>query len=451
MNKPSTEAPIGNGKPHRWRRYPAYKPSGVEWLGEVPEGWGAKRLKFTVDLINKKVDATNSNIPYLGLENIESWTGRFIPNEAPVEMEGLSNQFKNGDVLLGKLRPYLAKALRATDDGICTSELLVLHPTLVQQDFLLYYILSKDFITIIDSSTYGAKMPRANWDFIGNLISLLPHPSEQSTIATFLDRETARIDALIAKKERQIELLQEKRAALISHAVTCGLDPTVPMKDSEIEWLGMVPDGWEVSKIKWLSSKIGSGKTPRGGSEIYQDSGILFIRSQNVHFNGLILDDIAFISSEIDAEMTTSRVVSSDILLNITGASLGRCSIVPENLPKANVNQHVCIVRSIRERVYPEYLNRYLSSSIAQWQIFRSEEGVSREGLNYSQISNIVVILPPLMEQKKIYEYLNSECTRIHVIMEKIQVSIGKLREYRSALISAAVTGKIDVRQEAKA
>jgi len=284
-----------------------------------------------------------------------------------------------------------------------------------------------------------------------NFPVLLPTIPEQKVIATFLDRETARIDALIEKKERQIELLQEKRAALISHAVTKGVDPNVKMKDSGIEWLGLIPEGWEVKKIKYLSNKIGSGKTPRGGSETYLDSGILFIRSQNVQFDGLKLDDIAFISPEIDTEMATSRVEPFDLLLNITGASIGRCTLVPEDLEKANVNQHVCIIRPIKERIIPDYFNRYLSSSISQWQIFRSEEGVSREGLNFSQVSNIVVLIPSLPEQKKISGILDVESDKINALMEKIQLSIVKLREYRSALISAAVTGKIDVRDEAKA
>jgi type I restriction enzyme S subunit len=287
--------------------------------------------------------------------------------------------------------------------------------------------------------------------WIDSSLFSVPPLAEQSAIATFLDRETARIDALIAKKERQIELLTEKRAALISHAVTKGLDPSVPMKDSGVEWLGMVPEHWEINRTKWLSTKIGSGKTPRGGAEIYQDSGILFIRSQNVQFDGLALDDVAFISPEIDADMATSRVVASDILLNITGASLGRCTLVPESLQKANVSQHVCIIRPIKEKIIPQYLNHFLSSSLTQWQIFRSEEGVSREGLNFSQIGDIVVLTPSLSDQKKISKFLDEENNQINKMMSKIQVSMEKLREYRSALISSAVTGNIDVRQEGEA
>jgi type I restriction enzyme S subunit len=206
----------------RWKRYPTYMDSGVEWLGAVPEGWDVKRLKYCAARINEKVDGRESDLPYTGLEHIESWTGRLTPSEKISTSEGQSSRYEPGDVLFGKLRPYLAKAFRAKEHGICTGELLVLRPKDVSQDYLFSYVLAHDFISIVDSSTYGAKMPRASWDFIGDLPVLLPSEAEQRAIAAFLDHETGRIDALIAKKERQIELLQEKRAALISHAVTKG-------------------------------------------------------------------------------------------------------------------------------------------------------------------------------------------------------------------------------------
>jgi len=169
------------------RPYPEYKPSGVEWLGHVPEHWEARRLKHSVDLINQKVDGSESELPYTGLEHIESWTGKRIAPNGEVASEGQANLYRRGDVLFGKLRPYLAKAHAADTDGICTGELLVFRPKAVQQKFLLDYLLNPDVISIVDSSTYGAKMPRANWDFIGNLPVLLPPRAEQHAIATFLD------------------------------------------------------------------------------------------------------------------------------------------------------------------------------------------------------------------------------------------------------------------------
>ncbi|MBE9484959.1 MAG: restriction endonuclease subunit S [Bacteroidetes bacterium] len=208
----------------KWKRYPAYRDSGVEWLGAVPEGWDVKRLKYCAARINEKVDGRESDLPYTGLEHIESWTGRLTPSEEISTSEGQSSRYEPGDVLFGKLRPYLAKAFRAKEHGICTGELLVLRPKDVLQDYLFSYVLARDFISIVDSSTYGAKMPRASWDFIGDLPVLLPSEAEQRTIAAFLDRETGRIDALTTKVHESISKLREYRTALISAAVTGKID-----------------------------------------------------------------------------------------------------------------------------------------------------------------------------------------------------------------------------------
>ncbi len=200
--------------------YPAYKDSGVEWLGEVPEHWDVRRLKHAVQLRNEKVVPDADAGEYIGLEHIESGTGKLLPSAVAVEPEGLSSRFCPGDVLFGKLRPYLAKVYEADRAGVCTSELLVMQPTAVTTRYLYYATLSDSFVQIVNSSTYGAKMPRAGWDFIGNMHTPVPAPPEQAAIAAFLDRETAKIDVTIARYERLIALLQEKRQALISHAVT---------------------------------------------------------------------------------------------------------------------------------------------------------------------------------------------------------------------------------------
>ncbi|MFW6020282.1 MAG: restriction endonuclease subunit S, partial [Bacteroidales bacterium] len=199
--------------------------------------WTIFKLKYLVRLINKKVTSNEVDYPYIGLENIQSWKGKLYKDIIEYNPDVASNSFQKEDVLFGKLRPYLAKAFIANFDGLCSSELLVLRGEKIYNKFLLYFLLSKNFISVVDSSTYGSKMPRANWTFIGNLKLTKPPLPEQKSIAHFLDRETSRIDALIEKKRKLIELLKEKRTALITRAVTKGLDPNVKMKDSGIEWL----------------------------------------------------------------------------------------------------------------------------------------------------------------------------------------------------------------------
>jgi type I restriction enzyme S subunit len=281
---------------------------------------------------------------------------------------------------------------------------------------------------------------------LGNIEFIAPPLLEQQAIAAYLDRQAAKIDALIAKKERLLDLLAEQRAALISQAVTKGLNPAVKMKDSGVAWLGQVPSHWEVKKLKHVVSKIGSGKTPRGGSEVYSNEGVVFIRSQNVHFNGLRLDDVVYIDTEMDEEMRSTRVQPNDVLLNITGASLGRATVAPESLPPTNVNQHVSIIRPDTGKIIPQFLNAIIGSQVVQAQIFSTENGAAREGLPYSKIANLIFAMPvELEEQKAIAKHLDYQTKRLTDLATKVETAIERLREYRAALISSAVTGKIQV------
>lgn len=194
-----------------------FKDSSIEWLGEIPEHWKIVKLKHIASLRNQK----SNNIDFrIGLENIESKTGKFIPSgEVVFEEDGIG--FKKGDILFGKLRPYLAKVFLTDRDGICVSEFLVLKIKSESNKFIKFLMLSSLFIDIVDSSTYGTKMPRANWKFIGNLKIPLPPLKEQEQIAKFLDEKCEKIDLLIEKTKKQIKLIKEYKTTLINQAV-CG-------------------------------------------------------------------------------------------------------------------------------------------------------------------------------------------------------------------------------------
>ena len=196
------------------------KDSGVAWLGPVPAHWDVMPLKRAARLCTDR--AEDRSFP-VGLEHIESWTGRLI--EAETEFEGDGVAFRPGDILFGKLRPYLAKVWLADRPGEAVGDFHVIRslPPLVPE-FLQRVLLSREAISLIDSSTYGSKMPRASWEFIGSLAVPFPPPAEQRAIAAFLDRECGKIDALVAEAERAIALLKERRAALISAAVTGRID-----------------------------------------------------------------------------------------------------------------------------------------------------------------------------------------------------------------------------------
>jgi restriction endonuclease S subunit len=201
------------------------KPSGVEWLGAVPEPWDVKRLKFLVHLVNAKVEAhEETKSTYIGMEHIESWTGKLrLPDDVFVP-SGISNAFRSGDVLFGKLRPYLAKATTIDFGGLCSSELIVLRSEELDRHFLLYTLLSDGFIKLVNSSTYGSKMPRANWEFIGGMYTPVPPIEEQRAIARFLDEETEKMDDLESVVREAIASLELLRTSIISAAVTGKID-----------------------------------------------------------------------------------------------------------------------------------------------------------------------------------------------------------------------------------
>ena len=200
------------------------KDSGVEWLGDIPAHWEVRRLKYTAPLRVEKLDFKPQVATYIGLEHIESWTGQLFIQDQPENVESVVNQFESGDVLFGKLRPYLAKVARPEFDGVSTGEILALYPMKYSQIYLYYSLLNKVYIQWVDTFTYGTKMPRVSPDQVSNSFVPLPPLPEQRAIAAFLDRETAKIDALVTKVEEAIDRLQEYRTALISAAVTGKID-----------------------------------------------------------------------------------------------------------------------------------------------------------------------------------------------------------------------------------
>jgi type I restriction enzyme S subunit len=442
------------------QRYAKCQPSGIAWLGELPDHWDAKRLKFLVSEplkygANEAAELDDPTLPrYIRITDVDD-NGRLRKDTFKSIPEIVAQPYllRDGDLLLARSGATVGKSFhyepswgRAAFAGYLIRARF--NPTIMIPRFVNYFTNSEQYWQWLNSSFIQATIQNVSAEKYANLMVPVPPFEEQKQVGTFLDRETGRIDALIEKKQRQIELLQEKRTALISHAVTKGLDPNVNMKDSGIEWLGEIPEHWDIQRMKFLSSKTGSGKTPRGGAEVYVDSGVLLLRSQNIHFDGLRLDDAVFIDPDVDAEMANSRVRSKDVLLNITGASLGRVSLVPDEMPPANVNQHVCIIRPRAKVVRSEYLFMATCSRLVQSQIFANENGTSREGLNFQQIGNLHVPLPrTLEEQDEISKAVHAGITHIDSSISKVLKSCDLLREYRTALISAAVTGKIDLRE----
>jgi type I restriction enzyme, S subunit len=427
--------------------YPEYKPSGVEWLGDIPADWQMKRLRFVAPASDQKLDAKPAGTPYLGLENIESRTGRLLLDVPTETVYSSVVAFRRGDVLFGKLRPYLAKVVRPDFDGVATTELLVLRPVSgVRSDFLCFRLLSPDFIGLVNSFTYGVKMPRASGEQVGNVAVAVPPIEEQRAIADFLDRETARTEGMVAKKERLIDLLQEKRTTLISHAVTKGLNPNAPMKDSGVEWLGQIPAHWEMKRLRNVAEKLQTG--PFGSqlhAQDYSAGGIPVINPANIEGGRLVADAACAIDVNTFQRLSRHRLREGDIVFARRG-EMGRCGLVTTAEDGWLCGTGSLLLRCDRRSCESRFLNLVLSTTgVRDWLSLESV-GSTMENLNTEILSRVPFAMPRLDEQNGITDYIECETAKLDALIAKTQNSIERLQEYRTALISAAVTGKIDVR-----
>ena len=420
--------------------YPKYKDSGIEWIGEVPEHWEVKRIKYFFRLITEKNSTLKTK--KVALENIESWTGRFIDSEVDYQGEGIS--FLKGDVLFGKLRPYLAKVLNAKFSGASVGDIFVMRPKLgISSRFAFYRFLSKPFIDIVNGSTFGAKMPRASWNFIANLYIAVPGYDEQGAIATYLDRKTTQIDNLISKKQKLIELLKEERAAIINQAVTKGLNPDAPMKDSGIEWLGEIPEHWEVKRLKYIA-RITLGKmltnVDKGGYH-YRS----YLRAQNINWEKVNVEDLKKMWFSKD-ELHQYRLNKNDLLVS-EGGEVGRTSIWDEEIEECYIQNSVHKVTM--KPTNDPFFFLYTFCLYGEKGVFESVVSrISIAHLTKEKLKETVFPVPPNDEQERISKFISAETTKIDQTTSKIEKQIDLLQEYRTALISEAVTGKIDVRDE---
>lgn len=441
--------------------YDRYKSTHLPWLEEIPTHWSTIRVKFSTYVkarigwqgltVAERIDEGPYLVTGTDFRDGEiDWATCAHVTEERYEQDPYI-QLQEGDLLItkdgtiGKVAIVRSLPARAT----LNSGVFVTRPlgSIYSTDFMYWVLSSAVFEGYIDYTKTGSTISHLYQKTFHEFSFPVPTLAEQQAIASFLDNEVTAVDTLIAKKRLLIERLQEKRAALISQAVTKGLDTNVPVMDSGIEWLGEIPAHWEVLKVKWVASKIGSGKTPRGGADVYSESGIVFLRSQNILNEGIQLVDTVYIDPSIDEAMASTRVQPLDILLNITGASIGRSSLVPMDFPPSNVNQHVCIIRPHIEEITPRFLHSIMISDVVQAQIIAAQVGASREGLSFAEIGNLYFAAPrETDEQEMIAEYIDTQTNQLDQLQAKIATAIEQMAEYRTALICAAVTGKIDLR-----
>ena len=395
-------------------------------------------------------------VSFLPMEAVGDDGSLSLERERPIqEVETGYTYFRDGDVAFAKITPCFENGKGALMSGLThgvgfgTTELTVARPIpgLMSSAFLHWIFRSPNFRSEGEASMYGAGgQKRVPDDFVRELLWAVPPDSERERIATFLDRETAKIDALIAEQEKLLALLAEKRQATISHAVTRGLNLNAPMKDSGIPWLGEMPAHWDVRRLKNLSVFTTSG--PRGWSEHISENGSLFIQSGDLD-DDLVVDfaNAKRVTVGEDAEAARTRLMDGDLVICITGAKTGNvavCGVVPE---PAFVNQHLCLLRP-SEEVNSRFLGLALKSGTGKTQLDLSQYGL-KQGLSLENVRELLIALPPLSEQEVLVAHIDAELERLVALRNEVERAIELLKERRSALISAAVTGKIDVRNAA--
>ena len=391
------------------------KDSGIEWIGEIPEGWEVTKLKYLSTFPIEKNARTDS--PYIGLENIESWTGKYVSSDSQYDKSQALAFFEN-NILFGKLRPYLAKVFCASNDGCCSSEFCILNfSSSVNIRYFWNLLISPTFIDHVTKSTYGTKMPRANTDFIKNICVPVPPRIEQDRIALYLDVTSAKIDSLISETRSSIEEYKKLKQAVITQAVTKGVRGEREMKDSGVEWAGLVPHHWGVAKIGSIG-QTSSGATPLRSKEasFFDDAAIRWVRTLDLN-DGLVYDSSEKITELALASSACSIMPKGTVCVAMYGGAgtIGKCGLL---MSDCATNQAVCSIVCNREIVSPIFLLMQLLALKSYWMKYAVG---TRKDPNISQddVARMKILIPPLDEQKEITDYLDAKCAEIDKLIAK--------------------------------
>jgi type I restriction enzyme S subunit len=440
-------------------RYPAYKDSGVAWLGEVPGHWEVKRLKQACHVFPSNVDkkAHDGETPV----QLCNYTDVYYNDTIVVGMEFMAATASTDQIAKFTLRAgdtIITKDSETADDiaigayvpadlpgVVCGYHLSMIRPmadtdgAFVKRLFDSIY--TKSCVAIRANGLTRVGLGQYDLD---NLDLPFPPFPEQIQIAAFLDRETAKIDALVAEQRRLMALLKEKRQAIISHAVTRGLNPDAPMKPSGIEWLGEVPAHWEVKPVKFIA-KIGNGSTPsREVPEYWAETGFPWLNSSVVN-SKVVTEPEGFVTERALRECHLPIVVPPAILVGITGQGRTRGMVAMLGI-QATINQHVAYVKPNSVNLDANYLLGIFESLYLKLRHDSEEAGATKGAITCGQIGELRVPVPPVFEQNAIVIFLDAELAKFDTLTTEAQRAIALLQDRRTALISVAVTGQIDVR-----
>jgi len=402
-----------------YKKYPKYKDSNVAWLGEIPEHWISVKFKQVLEEKKKKTNLS------LNCGSISFGTVVYKDNEKiPAETKASYQEVLKGEFLINPLNlnfdlKSLRTALSTLDVVVSTGYIVLKHKSNINPYYLRWLLYQFD---VAHMKTLGAGVRQTvNFTNIGNEYFFIPPLQEQQAIANYLDKATAKIDTLIQKQEKLIELLKEKRQALISHAVTKELNPDAKMKDSGIEWLGEIPEHWILCKLKYYG--------------IYKSGD--FISADKISKKGIypVLG-----GNGLRGYSDTFNLKGHYVIIGRQGAL---CGNINYSQGKFWATEHAIVVHN-KKNINVKWLGALLDTmNLNQYSVSAAQPGLAVEN-----ITNLKAILPPLSEQKEIAQYLDDKTSKIDNLITKATKAIDLLKEKRTALISATVTGKIDVREQ---
>lgn len=424
-------------------RYPTYKDSGVAWLGKVPEGWRINRIKHVAALsMGQSPPSDQCNSDGIGVPFLQGCAdfGQVHPM-ANQYCDIASKVADAGDLLFSVRAPVGRLNIADRDYGIGRG-LCSIRPRAGCNLRFLYYWLS-NATCALEAVATGSTYQAVSVDQVANTLVLTPDLDDQAAIAIFLDRETSKIDALIAEQQRLIELLQEKRQAVISHAVTKGLNPDAPMKDSGVEWLGEVPEHWEVRPLK---SEIFFQEGPGIMAVDFVDEGVPLLRVACVQGEKVTLDGCNYLDPRKVASKWSHFAVREGDLLLSGSASLGGVSEVDQTTEGAIPYTGLIRIRPLSKNITRDFIRLLIESSVFSIQIGRLKAGATIQHFGPTHLNQMKITLPPKDEQEVIAKELRLRKTAYQGLIGKAIQAVSLLQERRSALISAAVTGQIDVR-----
>lgn len=387
-------------------------------------GWEAATLghRNIGEFVDEKVSNEDLSLStYISTSNI-------LPDYGGVEQatslppSGSFTRFQKDDILISNIRPYLKKIWLATFDGAASNDVIVVRPRKnVSPSYLAQLIVNDAYVGYVMKNVQGLKMPRGEKTSIAAYPIVYPQPDEQKKIAACLSS----LDALLAAEREKLEALRAHKKGLLQQLFPAE-GANVPVR----RFPGF-KGSWGAEPLGKFTSKVGSGITPRGGDKTYLQEGRIFVRSQNIGWGVLLLDEVAYIDEETHQTFPGTEIQLSDVLLNLSGASIGRCAVANDRLVGGNVNQHVCIIR-VNDDIHPVYLEQFILSKPGQKQIDSFQAGGNRQGLNYDQVRSFSIPLPPdKKEQKEIALCLSS----MDMLVALQEERIGILEDHKKGLM----------------